>query len=96
MTVPVFSSPMSLLMMENCGARLPDPVYSVGNFIQVTLRSAASFKGFNASYEAIDKEQGKQYSMTLFHIMHPSAELITFIGVIVKPILSTFSNSLTD
>ena len=44
-----------------CGARIPDPVYSVGNFIQVRLRSAASFKGFNASYEAIDKEQGKQY-----------------------------------
>ena len=44
-----------------CGARIPDPVYSVGNFIQVRLRSAARFKGFNASYEAIDKEQGKQY-----------------------------------
>ena len=46
-----------------CGARLPDPVYSIGNFIQVRLRSTASYPGFNASYEAIDKEQSKQYSM---------------------------------
>ena len=49
-----------------CGARLPDPVYSVGNFIQVRLRSAATgYKGFNASYEAIDEELRKQYSITL-------------------------------
>ena len=48
-----------------CGATLPDPVYSIGNVIQVRLRSTASYPGFNASYEAIDKEQSKQYSMTL-------------------------------
>jgi len=49
-----------------CGARLPSPVYSVGNFIQVRLRSAGTgYKGFNASYEAIDKELRKQYSITL-------------------------------
>jgi len=49
-----------------CGARLPYPVYSVGNFIQVRLRSAATgYKGLNASYEAMDKEIRKQYAITL-------------------------------
>jgi len=38
-----------------CGRELPAPVYSVGNTIQVRLRSAGNgYPGFNASYEAID------------------------------------------
>ena len=38
-----------------CGVKLPHPVYSVGNCIQVRLLSAANgYPGFNASYEAID------------------------------------------
>ena len=40
-----------------CGDELPHPVYSIGNSIQVTLRSGANgYPGFNASYEAIDGE----------------------------------------
>lgn len=49
-----------------CGRDLPTPVYSVGNSIQVRLRSLANgYPGFNASYEAIDGELRKQYLMTL-------------------------------
>ncbi|KAL9973057.1 hypothetical protein ACROYT_G019466 [Oculina patagonica] len=37
-----------------CGQKVPAPVYSVGNFIQVRLISGNNvFSGFNASYEAI-------------------------------------------
>jgi len=40
---------------EICGRELPASVYSVGNTIQVRLRSVANgYPGFNASYEAID------------------------------------------
>ena len=40
---------------QTCGRELPAPVYSVGNTIQVRLRSVANgYPGFNASYEAID------------------------------------------
>ena len=43
-----------------CGRFLPDPVYSVGNSIQVKLRALANvFPGFNAYYEAIDGELRK-------------------------------------
>ena len=48
-----------------CGEQLPNPVYSDGSFIQVRLKSTDRYKGFNASYEAIDEEQSKQYSITL-------------------------------
>ena len=38
-----------------CGRELPAPVYSVGNTIQVRLRSVANgYPGFNAFYETID------------------------------------------
>ena len=49
-----------------CGTDLPNPVYSVGNSIQVTLRSGAiGYPGFNLTYEAIDGGLRKLYSMTL-------------------------------
>ena len=38
-----------------CGQDLPDPVYSKGNSILVTLRSLSNvYSGFYASFEAID------------------------------------------
>ncbi|XP_066014896.1 hemicentin-1-like [Pocillopora verrucosa] len=39
-----------------CGQKLPPPVYSEGNFIQVRFQSGTGLvnKGFNASFEAID------------------------------------------
>lgn len=43
-----------------CGQKIPAPVYSVGNFIQVRLRSGHNvFSGFNASYEAIFENDSK-------------------------------------
>lgn len=43
-----------------CGRELPAPVYSVGNTIQVKLRSVSNgYPGFNASYEAIDGQLRK-------------------------------------
>ena len=43
-----------------CGTRLPPPVYSVGNSIQVRLLTGGkAFQGFSASYEAIDEGQRK-------------------------------------
>ena len=45
---------------EICGQKLPPPVYSDGNFLQVTFESRATVnKGFNASFEAIDRDQRK-------------------------------------
>ena len=49
-----------------CGDRLPDPVYSVGNSIQVRLITGANiYQGFNASYEAIDGKLRKPFLITL-------------------------------
>ena len=43
-----------------CGQKLPSPVYSDGNFLQVTFESRATVnKGFNASFEAIDRDTRK-------------------------------------
>ena len=43
-----------------CGQSIPDPVYSVGNFVQVRLLSLNNvFSGFNLTYEAITLEDGK-------------------------------------
>lgn len=43
-----------------CGQEIPNPVYSVGNFIQVRLLSLNNvFSGFKASYEAISPQDGK-------------------------------------
>ena len=45
---------------QMCGQQLPAPVYSVGNSILVRLRSLSNvYSGFNASYEAINKEMRK-------------------------------------
>ena len=49
-----------------CGERLPDPVYSVGNSIQVRLITGDNiYQGFNASYEAIDGTLRKPFLITL-------------------------------
>ena len=43
-----------------CGQKIPAPVYSVGNFIQVRLIFGNNvFSGFNASYEAIFENDSK-------------------------------------
>ena len=46
-----------------CGQDVPDPVYSLGNSIQMTLLSDDDeYPGFNASYMAINKETRKYAS----------------------------------
>lgn len=43
-----------------CGQNIPNPVYSVGNFVQVRLLSLNNvFSGFNLTYEAISPQDGK-------------------------------------
>lgn len=43
-----------------CGQQIPDPVYSVGHFVQVRLLSGNNvFSGFNLTYEAISPQDGK-------------------------------------
>ena len=44
-----------------CGQKLPPPVYSEGNFIQVTFESRTGpvNKGFTATFEAIDGDSRK-------------------------------------
>ena len=44
-----------------CGQKLPPPVYSEGNFIQVRFESGTSLvnKGFNATFQAIDGDSRK-------------------------------------
>ena len=44
-----------------CGQKLPPPVYSDGNFLQVRFESRTGVvnKGFNASFEAIDRDSRK-------------------------------------
>ena len=53
-----------------CGQKLPHPVYSEGNFIQVTFDSRAGLvnKGFNATFEAIDGDSRK--SLCQFNRKH--------------------------
>ena len=47
-----------------CGQNIPDPVYSVGNFVQVRLLSLNNvFSGFNLTYEAISPQDGKYTKM---------------------------------
>ena len=47
-----------------CGQKLPSPVYSEGNFIQVRFESRTGLvnKGFNATFEAIDGDSRKSFS----------------------------------
>jgi len=57
------------------GSSLPDPVYSVGNSIQVIFTSLTSqYSGFNASYKAITYESGmsliSQLSLKLSRLSH--------------------------
>ena len=53
-----------------CGQKLPPPVYSEGNFIQVRFESRTSLvnKGFNATFEAIDGDSRK--SLCQFNRKH--------------------------
>ena len=46
-----------------CGQKLPFPVYSAGNFIQVRFESGAGpvYEGFNATFEAIDGDSRKSF-----------------------------------
>ena len=47
-----------------CGQKLPPPVYSKGNFIQVRFESRTGLvnKGFSAIFEAIDGDLCKSFS----------------------------------
>ena len=46
-----------------CGQKLPPPVYSEGNVIQVRFECRAGLvnKGFNATFEAIDGDSRKSF-----------------------------------
>ena len=46
-----------------CGQKLPPPVYSVGNFIQVRFESRTGLvnKGFNVTFEEIDGDPCKSF-----------------------------------
>ena len=47
-----------------CGQQLPDPVYSVGNSVQVIFTSLSSqYSGFNATYTAITYSSGTWYTL---------------------------------
>ena len=47
-----------------CGQKLPPPVYSKENFIQVRFesRNGSVNKGFNATFEAINGDSRKRFS----------------------------------
>ena len=48
---------------EICGQRLPAPVYSEGNSVQVKFVSGSTVeRGFNASYVAINEALRKSFS----------------------------------
>ena len=51
-----------------CGQKLPPPVYSEGNFIQVRFESRTGLvnKGFNATFEAIDRDSRKRFYSVIF------------------------------
>ena len=52
-----------------CGDRLPDPVYSVGNSIQVVFTSLSSqYPGFNATYTAITYSSGTWYTLFISYL----------------------------
>ena len=47
-----------------CGQQLPDPVYSVGNSVQVIFTSLSSqYSGFNTTYTAITYSSGTWYTL---------------------------------
>ena len=50
--------------LQICGQKLPLPVYSEGNFIQVRFepRTGTVNKGFNATFKAIDRDSRKSFS----------------------------------
>ena len=50
-----------------CGQKLPPPVYSKENFIQVRFesRNGSVNKGFNATFEAINGDSRKRFSSML-------------------------------
>ena len=51
-----------------CGQKLPYPVYSVGNSIQVIFTSLNSqYPGFNATYTAITYSSGTWYTLFIRH-----------------------------
>ena len=52
-----------------CGQKLPSPVYSEGNFIQVRFESRTGpvNKGFNATFKAIDGDSRKSFSSMVVH-----------------------------
>ena len=51
-----------------CGKGLPDPVYSVGNSIQVIFTSLSSqYPGFKAFYTAITYSSGAWYTLFMRH-----------------------------
>ena len=52
-----------------CGQKLPPPVYSEGNFIQVRFESRTGpvNKGFNATFEAIDGDSRKSFSSMIVY-----------------------------
>jgi len=52
-----------------CGQNIPSPVYSVGNFIQLSLLTLNNvFSGFNLTYEAISPQDGK-YTHKCWHFV---------------------------
>ena len=57
-----------------CGQKLPPPVYSEGNFIQVRFESRTGLvnKGFNATFEAIDGDSRK--SLCQFNRKHDTVK----------------------
>ena len=51
-----------------CGQQLPDPVYSVGNSLQVIFTSLSTqYSGFNATYTAITYSSGMWYTLFIRH-----------------------------
>ena len=53
-----------------CGQKIPAPVYSVGNFIQLNLFTSHNvFPGFNASYEAISRNDSKLTTIYKVYIL---------------------------
>ena len=48
------------VVFKLCGQQIPDPVYSVGNFVQVQLLSLNNvFSGFKLTYKAVSPQDGK-------------------------------------
>ena len=67
-TVTINASDDGYQQFMLCGQQLPDPVYSVGNSIQVIFTSLSSqYPGFNATFTAIPHSSCMWYSL-LFKI----------------------------